>query len=69
MNIAFVDGDDWQGLYLDGKLVLENHSLYSIEVLEALKIKFKYIEADGDWMMENGHLPEKLSQVKKAKHH
>lgn len=29
--------NDWQGLYIDGKLVLANHSLHVNHVLEALE--------------------------------
>lgn len=67
MKITFVSGGDWQGLYVDGKIVLQNHSLYPIEVLEALKIDFDYIETDDEWLYKIGRFPDELSKVKKQK--
>jgi hypothetical protein len=65
--VTFVDGCDWEGIYVDGKLVFENHSITAHEALEHAGVKYKFVEADGDWLAERGHLPEKLKDVKKAK--
>lgn len=67
MKITFVDGDDWKGLYIDGKLFMEGHELTIYDVLDAIDVKYKYIEPDLDWLAHNGSLPEKLSDVKKGK--
>lgn len=69
MKVTFVDDNcgDWQGLYIDGKLVMENHQLGLYEVLDAIGIKYKYVQADADWLSSVGRLPEKLSLVKKIK--
>lgn len=69
MKITLVDpsSSDWQGLYIDGKLVMENHQLSIYEILDAIGIDYKYIEADDEWLANRGSLPEKLSQVKKTK--
>jgi hypothetical protein len=69
--ITFVDGEnEWQGIYVDGKLVFENHQ---VSVPEFIKIFNKYSEtkieqvnADGEWTCQMGHFPEDLKDVKKA---
>ena len=66
-KIALVDGDCWKGLYINEKLIIENHSLSIYDVLDALKIKYKYIAVDEDWLEEFGRLPENLSEVKEYK--
>jgi hypothetical protein len=64
-KIDLVYGDDWIGLYLDGKLVEEGHSLEPFHVLDALGIKHTYHAADIDWLHEEGCLPERLDDVKR----
>ena len=63
-KVTFVSGDaDWMGLYVDGKLVLENHSLNIEDVLDALEIDFEHPTFDSEWMEEQGTLPEFLKDV------
>lgn len=58
MKIQILTGDDWVCLYIDGKLVLENHKLDFEEVLEkvAPEIETTNIWVD-DYLMENGRGP------------
>lgn len=65
-KITFVDGDDWEGLYINNKLVLENHSLRISDVLKALGIKYESIIADDEWLASCGNLPENLADVKEG---
>lgn len=65
-KITFVDSDDWEGLYINGELVLENHSLRIYDVLKALGIKYEVINADDDWLASCGNLPENLTDVKEG---
>lgn len=69
MKITFVDDDcsDWEGMYIDGKLVVEDHRLDLYQVLDLIGVKYKYVQADAEWLGECGRLPDKLSKVKKAK--
>jgi hypothetical protein len=66
-RVDFVDGDDWEGLYIDGKLVLQDHSISAWEVIKLLA--FEHIEpggyhfADLDWLMNNSGLPENIEDV------
>jgi len=69
MKINIVDCDDWFGLYIDGKLVFENHRLEYYDILQAISsrldnIEFEISEVDYDWMDGRGALPKKLEKVK-----
>ena len=63
-DIVIVHGDDWMGVYVNGKRVAENHSIYGDEMLAALGIEFEYRTADSEWLDEHGRLPDELSDVK-----
>ena len=62
---AFVRGDDWEGLYLQGKLVEEGHRVRMEEIFRHLGVQVEFIEADEAWLCERGRLPEDLKDVKK----
>ena len=67
-NLTLVTNyDDWEGLYDNGKLVLEGHSIRKEEILEYLGIKVKILEADGDYLYKYGRLPVHLKDVLVAK--
>jgi hypothetical protein len=68
-KIVFVSAPsgDWEGLYIDGKLNFENHSLRAVEVLDALGIEYREIEADVEWLAIRGRFPDNLAQVKHSK--
>ena len=63
-KIVIVNGDDWAGIYIDGKLQYEGHSISPNDILTVLGIEHKEIECDYDWLAERGSLPENLKQVK-----
>lgn len=56
---------DWEGVYSNGKLVYQNHSIDFAVGLKALGILYDKFEADGDWLSEIGQLPPKLVDVKR----
>lgn len=62
-RIAFVDADDWQGIYINGKLVREGHQIRQDDLLDILGIKAQYLYADDAWLAERGRLPEHLEEV------
>lgn len=66
-KLDFVTADDWQGLYINSKLVLENHSLDWRHILDALDIEYDNDVIDEKWMEENGRLPKDLKDVKLEK--
>lgn len=65
-KVTIVDGDDWIGLYLDGVLVEEGHSLHLEAVLRELQVPCHRIDADQEWLEEMGRLPVELEDVKRA---
>lgn len=66
-KITFVNGDDWEGLYINGKLIMENHCLDVFRVLNAIGIDYNFLDADVEWLVNLGRLPENLTDVKEAK--
>lgn len=65
MNAAIVmsESGDWEGLYIDGFLVLEGHSLSARQVLEAMKIPTTWRSAPSDYFDNNSRLPERLKDL------
>ena len=67
MKITIVDGDDWIGIYKDGNLVYEDHSITSCELLKIVDIAHEFKEADYEWIGNLGNFPKLLDQVKFGK--
>jgi hypothetical protein len=65
-KVAFVDGDDWQGVYIDGKLQEQGHHIRIDELLRLLGIDGEQIYADDDWLAKRGGLPPDLDEVKRG---
>jgi len=67
-DVNFVSNYDWQGLYINGVLVDEGHSLNVPDVLRHLErrhaINLKTLEADEDWLQECGSFPMEFHKVK-----
>jgi hypothetical protein len=61
-NIVIVhdNSGDWVGIYVDGKLVREGHSIQEEDVLDAIGIPNKSVWVD----MEDSRLPENLDEIK-----
>src|SRR5579872_611974 len=57
-NAVFVDGDEWQGVYVDGVLVEENHQLRTRDVLKHFGLADAVVDMDEDWVDMRGSLPE-----------
>lgn len=62
-DIVIVRGDDWDGLFADGELLLEGHSLDARQVLEALGIPVRSLIVNEEWMESMGRFPERLEEV------
>lgn len=73
IEVVIVDGGDWHGLYIDGELVEEGHSLCVSDVLRKVRdtrrpiASVETIEADQTWLEDHGFLPKHLSNVVKFK--
>jgi len=70
MNITYVtdEGGDWAGLYVDGKLVDQNHSLDVGMVFADLarlgyNLEYSYFEIKETAWDSLGHLPEALDEI------
>lgn len=71
MKIVIVNGDTWEGLYINDVLVCQGHSVSLRELGEAicerlprLNMSFDTKHADLDWLDGEGYLPETLEEVK-----
>lgn len=54
-------GGDWEGVYVDGELKYEDHSLQPSELLDVLCIKHEYKSIDEEFFISsNGRLPKCL---------
>ena len=62
-SVQLVYGDDWKGLYVNGKLAYEGHSITPKEILDAIGIESEWVAVDPDWLESRGSLPENLSEV------
>lgn len=65
-KITIVDADDWVGIYIDGKLVTEDHSFNERQTMDALDIEYDRVYADSEWLAEVGNLPDLLSEVREV---
>lgn len=69
MNMVFADADTWMGIYVDGKLEYEGHSIYPEDAVKlAIEKGVTSVErkcVDLGWLDESGlgALPENLSEV------
>jgi hypothetical protein len=61
--ITLVYGNDWIGLYRDGILLDEGHSLSPYHILTALGLEMEEKTANEDWLEEEGSLPGCLEDV------
>ncbi len=62
MQITLVTLDDWQGLYLDGILEYEGHSIPDFEWMRVLNQEENMFDVDQEWVEVNG-LPEYLGDI------
>lgn len=57
------NGDDWEGFYIDGVCVRQNHSLSASEILEAMGIEIEKKWVSYDYTAERGDLPGELKDI------
>lgn len=56
--------DDWEGLYIDGKLVVEDHSITLESFARHAGVNLSEKQVNYDWMQYRSRFPENLSEVK-----
>lgn len=71
MRLDIVNGDDWQGVYLDGEMhaqdhsIREHHWLYLVEKAGSLceDVEVHVWTADLDWLDSLGYLPHDFKDI------
>lgn len=70
MKITLVtNNDDWEGIYFDGVLMLEDHQLRPYDILYLVQQSQAVVEdvvklgVDDEWLYERGRLPKNLEDV------
>jgi hypothetical protein len=66
-ELTILSTDDWQGLYYNGELLDEGHSVNLYNVLRGLGYNIEYIDIDDPEEFENyfgANCPETLDEVK-----
>ena len=78
LDIKYVEGDDWAGLYINGNLKCEGHRIRINEGIETIRdyvndfsvnlnlINFTSYEVDQDWLEDRGDLPSKFNGIPKG---
>lgn len=69
IRVVYAQADDWQGLFINSELIMEDHKLKPSDVQAALKengvlgaeIEFK--DVDLDWMYDVGSFPNNIAEV------
>lgn len=71
ITLVGVEEGDWIGLYIDGKLVRDGHSIDERMMLEFLSAEFDFTyevgTADQEWLEENISFPNLLKDMKVIK--
>jgi hypothetical protein len=67
-NFIYARGDDWEGIYVDGALVLQDHSVslndFAMLVAPLGPFHWKIQRVDLDWLEYEGSLPMRIEDVK-----
>jgi len=63
-KVVYVSGDDWDGLYVDGKLVAQGHSLPVTTILRECGVDYEMRSADEGQLREDGDYPTDIKDAK-----
>ena len=67
MKWVFANGDDWTGLYLDGRLIDQGHSFTpewaARQAMITPPTDVEVREVDYKWLSNRGWLPDNLDEV------
>lgn len=55
--------DDWEGVYLNGRLIAQHHHVDLRDVVEALGAEYHFLEVDAQWAQDEGELPIDLGMI------
>ena len=66
-TMTYISGDDWVALYYEGELLVEGHSLHPFTIMRLMMqhspFHIAQLDADPDWLEEQGSFPSKLEDV------
>jgi hypothetical protein len=62
-EIVLVPLDNWIGLYIDGQIVFQGHSLPPSTLLDLLGIPYKVLDANEKFYFDEGSLPDRKEEV------
>ena len=70
-KVVYIDGDDWNALYVNGEIVWQDHELSDIKGLELVKdvgpFTVERHEAESEWLdnqiQKTGEFPDSLDDV------
>lgn len=74
MNVDYVVGEDWQELFIEGKLATEGHTLKTMECLKEIanqwedtgdRLFVSQWEVNQDWLEDCGSFPDKFDYIPK----
>lgn len=75
LEIKYVKGEDWEGLYINNNLKCEGHRVRTDDAIEAIRdyvndfsvnlnlINFTSYDVDQDWLEGRGDLPSKFDGI------
>lgn len=62
-KVTVVTGEDWTGVYINGVLVTQNHSVSARDFLESLGFEVAYAEMPQRYTDLGRPLPEQLTEL------
>lgn len=67
-EVVVLLGDDWSGIYVDDKLVYENHSIPLHELAKAIGFKLVHVDSEKEaWAEYDYRCPRQLAEFKQPK--
>ena len=71
IKVNYIASDDWKGLYINGKLAIEGHSIHVFDLLKTLEkrelLKFTHNEINENYLENIGAFPENFVDLDKNK--
>lgn len=65
-KFTIVDLDDWVGIYQDGEIIYQDHSIDPYWLLDHFGIEYNEMSLNDDgleWMLGEGYLPDEISGI------
>jgi hypothetical protein len=60
-TIKWIVADDWQAIYIDGKLWSEGHHIHPIDLARIFGVERKRV--NDNWMSDKGNFPKELADI------